>query len=111
MARLQYCMTYDDVLNLVTVTKMNLKDEMPCGYGTLRTTALGIWHQVSHRAEQMSQLLSKSSPDLRRGFSCSRSLLLTGAEVSAAPKCDYRVSHILEHAECTSITAGDLRST
>ena len=24
-------------------------DEMPCGYGTLRTTAVRIWHQVSYR--------------------------------------------------------------
>jgi len=25
-------------------------DEMPCGYGTLRTPGVRIWHQVSHRA-------------------------------------------------------------
>jgi hypothetical protein len=37
-------MPYYDVANLVTVTKMNLRYEMPCGYGTLRTTAVRIWH-------------------------------------------------------------------
>ena len=28
--------------NLVTVTKTNMKNEMPCGYGTLTTTAVRI---------------------------------------------------------------------
>jgi hypothetical protein len=45
-------MPYYDVANLVTVT-----DEMPCGDGTLRTTAAEIQHQVSRRAAQRSQLL------------------------------------------------------
>jgi len=31
-------------------TKTNMIDEMPCGYGTLRTTGVRIWHQVSRRA-------------------------------------------------------------
>jgi len=43
-------MPYYDVANLVTVTKTNMIDEMPCGYGTLRTTGVRIWHQVSCRA-------------------------------------------------------------
>ena len=43
-------MPYCDVTNLVTVTKTNMIDEMPCGYGTLRTTAVRIRHQVSRRA-------------------------------------------------------------
>jgi len=50
-------MPYYEVANLVTVTKMNMIDEMPCAYGTLRTTALRIWHKVSSRAAQRSQLL------------------------------------------------------
>jgi len=43
-------MPYYDVANLVTVTKTNMIDEMPCGYRTLRTTGVRIWHQVSRRA-------------------------------------------------------------
>jgi len=43
-------MPYCDVTNLVTVTKTNMLNEIPCGYGTLRTTGVRIWHQVSHRA-------------------------------------------------------------
>ena len=50
-------MPYYEVANLVTVTKTNMIDEMPCAYGTLRTTALTIRHQVSRRAAQWSQLL------------------------------------------------------
>ena len=43
-------MPYYDVANLVTVPKTNMIDEMPCGYGTLRTADVRIWHQVSRRA-------------------------------------------------------------
>jgi len=43
-------MPYYDVANLVTVTKTNMIDEMPCDYGTLRTTGVRIRHQVSRRA-------------------------------------------------------------
>jgi len=37
-------MSYYDITNLVTVTKTNRIHEMPCGYETLRTTAVRIWH-------------------------------------------------------------------
>jgi len=61
------CMPYYDVANLVSVTKMNMIDEMPCGYGTLRTTTtVRVWYIVSHRATQRFQLLSKSPADLDR---------------------------------------------
>ena len=50
-------MPYYDVAKLVTVTKTNMRDEMRCGYGTLRTAAVNIWHQVSRRPAQSSQLL------------------------------------------------------
>jgi len=50
-------MPYYDVANLVTVTKTNMINEMCCGYGTLKTTGVRIWHQVSRRPAQMSQLL------------------------------------------------------
>ena len=77
-------MPYYDVANLVTVTQTNMIDEMPCG--TLRTTGVRIWHQVSRRAcaevsaapevscgpVLKSQLLSKSPADLRRGLSSSK---------------------------------------
>ena len=32
-------MPYYEVANLVTVTKTNMKDEMPCAYGTLRVAS------------------------------------------------------------------------
>jgi hypothetical protein len=54
-------MPYYDVANLVTLTKTNLIHEMPCGYGTLRTTAVRIWHYASHRAAQRSQAALKVS--------------------------------------------------
>ena len=50
-------MAYYEVANHVTVTQTNMIDEMPCAYGTLRTTVLRIRHQVFHRAGQRSQLL------------------------------------------------------
>jgi hypothetical protein len=43
-------MPYYDVAKLGTVTQTNIIDEMLCGYKTLRTTGVGIWHQLSHRA-------------------------------------------------------------
>jgi len=39
---------------------------MICGYGFLRTAAVGIWQHVSWRPAQRYQLLSKSPADLRR---------------------------------------------
>jgi len=53
-------MPYYEVANLVNVTMMNMIDDMLCAYGTLRTTVLSIWHQVSRRVAQQSQLLLKS---------------------------------------------------
>jgi hypothetical protein len=50
-------MPYYDVANLVTVTKTNMIDDMPCRYGTLRTTGVRIWHQVSRRPAQRSPQL------------------------------------------------------
>jgi hypothetical protein len=43
-------MPYYAVANLLTVTKTIMIDEMPCGYGILRTTGVRIWHHVSRRA-------------------------------------------------------------
>jgi len=65
-------MPYYDVVNLVTVTKPNLIHKMPCGYGTLGTIAVRIWHYISHRAAQRSQAALEVSADLRRGFSYSK---------------------------------------
>jgi len=47
--RLRKLMPYYDVANLVTVTKTNRIEEKLCGCGTLRTTGVSIWHQVSRR--------------------------------------------------------------
>ena len=44
-----------EVANLLTVTKTNMIDEMPRGYGTLRTTAVRIRKQVSCRPAQRSR--------------------------------------------------------
>jgi hypothetical protein len=35
------------VANLVAVTTTIMIDEMSCGHGTLRTSAVRIWHKVS----------------------------------------------------------------
>jgi len=60
-------MPYYDVANLVTVTKTNMIDEMPCGYGTPRTTGVRIWHQVSHRGcAEVSAALEVSSRPAQR---------------------------------------------
>jgi hypothetical protein len=42
-------MPYYAVGNLVTVSKTNMIDELPCGYGTLRSRGVRILHQVSYR--------------------------------------------------------------
>jgi len=68
----RYYMPYHDVVNLVTVTKMNMIAETPCSYGNLRITAVTIQDHVSCRAVQRSQLLMMSSEDLCRGLSCSK---------------------------------------
>jgi hypothetical protein len=60
-------MTYYDGANLATVTKYNMIDEGPCGYGTLRTTGIRIWHQVSHRAcAEVSSFLEVSHTHAQR---------------------------------------------
>jgi hypothetical protein len=56
------------VVNLVTVTMTNMIDELPSGYGALRTTDARIWHQVFHTPAQRSHLLSKSPADQPKGF-------------------------------------------
>jgi len=48
--RLELYMPYYNVANVVTVTKTNMIDEMPCGHGTLRTTGVRISHQLTRRA-------------------------------------------------------------
>jgi hypothetical protein len=48
-------MPYYDVANLVTVTKTNMIDEMPCSFGTLRTTGVRIWPKSPAELVQKSQ--------------------------------------------------------
>ena len=69
-------MPWYDVAHRVTVTKTNMIDEMPCGYGTLQ----------NHWCENMAPSPLQS---LCRGLSSSRSLPQTCTEVSTAPQCDY----------------------
>jgi hypothetical protein len=60
-------MPYYAVANLVTVTKTNMIDEMPCAYGTLRTTGVRILHPVSHRAcAEVSAALEVSRRPVQR---------------------------------------------
>jgi len=54
-------MPYYDVAKLGTVKQTNMIDEMPWDSGTLRTTAGTIWHHVSHRPAQRSQLFQNLS--------------------------------------------------
>jgi hypothetical protein len=80
-------MPYYDVANLVTVTKTNMIDEMPCGYGTQRTTGVRIWHQVFCRPVQQSpqlQYLTMQIVKSRSILSTPPSLqVLTGARENA----------------------------
>jgi hypothetical protein len=50
-------MPYCGVAKFVTIRKKNMIDDMPCGYGTLRITAVRSKHQVSSRPAQRSQML------------------------------------------------------
>jgi len=70
----RYCMPYYDVANHhIIVTKTDMIDKLTCGFGTLRTTAVRIQHQVSCRdAQRYHQLFSKSPADLCSGLSCSK---------------------------------------
>jgi hypothetical protein len=72
-------MAYYDLTILVTITTMNMVEEMCCGYGTIS----------NHCCEKTAQCLQQTSE-----------------KVSAASKCDYSISQISRHPECTSITAG-----
>jgi len=48
-------MPYYDAAKLVTITKTNMIDKMPCGCGTLWTTAVRIRHHVTRRPAKLSQ--------------------------------------------------------
>ena len=74
-----------EVANLVTVTKTNMIDEMPCAYGTLRTSALRIRHEVSRRAAQRSQLLQNWTILLVKSRSILRMLLQSLGAFCKAP--------------------------
>jgi len=73
-------MPYYEEANRVTLTKTNLIHQMRSGHGTIKTSAIRIWHKVSRRAAQKSQAALEVSADL---------------EVLAAPKLDYPISQIL----------------
>jgi len=75
-------MPYYDVVKLVTVTKMNIIDEMPCGYGSVRTTAVRIWHQVS-LAPKLDYPISQVSEHLRMPLQNLRALCLAAGGLGA----------------------------
>ena len=98
---LQYCMPYHEVANLVSVTNTNMIDEMPCAYGTLRTTALRIWHQVSRRAAPKfdypnSQISSRpectsiTAGAFRSIWECSCRVWGTNGETAIGGRCATR---------------------
>jgi hypothetical protein len=74
-------MPYYDIANLVTVRKTNMIDEMPCGYGTLRTTGMKIRHQVSRRPAQRSPQLQNLTIVIAK----SRSILDATASLQVLP--------------------------
>jgi len=78
------CRPYDDVAYFVTVTTTNMIDKILWGCGTLISFVVWIWHQVSCRAMQRSQLVLKSSADLCRGLSCFKIGLLYKSNLIAS---------------------------
>jgi hypothetical protein len=68
-------MPYYEEANLVTITKTNMMDDMPCAYETLRHTALRILHQFSRRAAQWAQLLKKVTILIVKSHSVLKKLL------------------------------------
>jgi len=68
---LRFYVPYYDVANHLTITEMNMIDEMHWGWGILSTTVVRIRHQISHSTTQRLPLHSESSADLCKGFSYS----------------------------------------
>ena len=71
--------------------------EMPCVYGTLRITAVTIWHQVKSLLQR--RLLMKSTADRHKNRCGSQSLLQTCAEVVSDPKFATSICQISEHPQ------------
>jgi hypothetical protein len=118
-------MPYYEVANLVTVTKMNMINQMPCTYGTLIATAVRIRHRVSHRAVQRSQLLSQSPTDLHESSLLLQKLTIVqviSRSILNAPPYQQKLSgapeNSLAESECSFLSSrvvwkhlGVLRST
>jgi len=64
LQRFRKYMWYSHITSSLTVTKMNLIDKMPCGYGMLRSIAVIIQYQVSCWSGQRFQWLSKFSAEI-----------------------------------------------
>jgi len=104
-------MPYYDVVNLETVTKTNMINEMPCGCRNLRTTAVRIWHKVSCRACTVvsaalvvsrrpalrARLLSKCPTDLCRGPRSSKIWLFYKSNLVASWMHLYNCRCFQEH--------------
>jgi hypothetical protein len=104
-------MPYYNVVNLVTVTKTNMIDEMLCGYGTLRTTGVRIRNQVSCRPMQrylqlqnLTVLIVKSRSILNASPSLQ---VLSGAREIALAKSESNLHCSRGGWECLEV----LRST
>jgi len=75
-------MPYNNVGNLVTVTKRTMIVKLPAAYAALITTAAIFQHQVICRAVHMSHPFMKALVDLCRALSSSQSVPQISAEVS-----------------------------
>jgi len=90
-------MPYYVVANLVTVTKTNMIDEMPCGYGTLRTTSVRIRHQVSFRAcTEVSAALEVSRRPAQRSQHLQYLTILI-VNLVASWMCLHHYRHFQDH--------------
>jgi len=58
-------MRYYDVPNVVAVSKMNMRDERPCGYGTLTPTAVRIRHLVKSLPQRCTKVSGALKVSLR----------------------------------------------
>jgi len=93
------------VANLVTVTKTNMIDAMPCGDGTLRTTGVRIRHQVSRRAcaEVSAALAVSRRPAQRYQQLQNRTILIVKSHnILNAPPSQQVLSGACENALAAS---------
>jgi hypothetical protein len=103
-------MPYHHVAILVTVTKTNMIDEIPSGYGTLRTTGVTMRNQVSCRPAQRSpQLQNLTIISVK-----SRSILNAPSSLEVLSRaCENglaQLESILQSSSAGGVHLGELRS-